>query len=182
MDRITFDRVLRDQRHRVYSHAMQCLRDPDDAADVTQEAFLRLWRQGPEVDDERLAAWLVRVVHNLCIDHARRRQTVRKRLGRPDPTALGELRAGDGTADPGDPLDDRRESLRAALETLPAETRSIMLLHYYQGLKLREIAELLGKNVNSLKVRIHRARKALREVLDEAAADTAPTARRESAP
>jgi DNA-directed RNA polymerase specialized sigma24 family protein len=56
-----------------------------------------------------------------------------------------------------------------------------MLMHYYQGMKLREIAELLGKNVNSLKVRIHRARKALREVLDETAADPLTAAGREDA-
>jgi RNA polymerase sigma-70 factor (ECF subfamily) len=177
MDRTTFDRVLRDQRNRIFSHAMQCLRDPDDAADVTQEAFLRLWRQGPDVDDERLAAWLTRVVHNLCIDHARRSKTVRNRLGRPDPTALDELSTRPVEIDP---AGERRETLLAALATLPAETRSIMLMHYYQGLKLREIADLLGKNVNSLKVRIHRARKALREVLDEAAADPVSAARRES--
>jgi RNA polymerase sigma-70 factor (ECF subfamily) len=177
MDRTTFDRVLRDQRHRVYGHAMQCLRDPDDAADVTQEAFLRLWRRGPDVDDERLGAWLTRVTHNLCIDHSRRAKTVRNRLGRPDPTALDELAT---RPEPIHPAREQRQAMLAALATLPAETRSIMLMHYYQGLKLREIAELLGKNVNSLKVRIHRARKALREVLDEAAADPVAAARRES--
>jgi RNA polymerase sigma-70 factor (ECF subfamily) len=177
MERSTFDRVLRDQRHRVYAHALGCLRDPDDAADVTQEAFLRLWRRGPDLDDERLAAWLTRVTHNLCIDHARRAQTVRKRLGRPDPAALDELSTSGRQEDP---AGDERQAMLAALATLPEETRSIMLMHYYQGLKLREIADQLGKNVNSLKVRIHRARKALREVLDEPAADPVATARRES--
>ena len=177
MDRTTFNRVLADQRHRVYSHAIQCLRDPDDAADVTQEAFLRLWRQGPDVDDERLGAWLTRVVHNLCIDHSRRARTVRNRLGHADPTALDELSTRPEQID----LDgDRRQDMLDALATLPAETRSIMLMHYYQGLKLQEIADLLGKNVNSLKVRIHRARKALREVLEETAVDPVSAARRES--
>ena len=176
MNRTTFNRVLADQRHRIYGHALQCLRNPEDAADITQEAFLRLWRRGPDVDDERLAAWLTRVVHNLCIDHTRRAQTVRNRLGRLDPTALEELTAGTGD---GHTYDDERQEMLAALQTLPAETRSIMFMHYYQGLKLREIADLLDKNVNSLKVRIHRARKVLREVLDATAADATP-ARRES--
>ena len=67
----------------------------------------------------------------------------------------------------------------AALGTLPAETRSIMLMHYYEGLKLREIADLLDKNVSSLKVRIHRARKSLRAVLGETGQAPAAT-RRES--
>ena len=177
MNRTTFNRVLADQRNRIYGHALQCLRDPDDAADVTQETFLRLWRRGPDVDDERLAAWLTRVVHNLCIDHTRRAQTVRNRLGRPDPTALDELTA---SPDARHTDNDERQEMLAALQTLPAETRSIMLMHYYQGLKLREIADLLGKNVSSLKVRIHRARKSLREVLDETASGNPTPARRES--
>ena len=177
MNRTTFNRVLTDQRHRIYGHALQCLRNPDDAADITQETFLRLWRRGPDVDDERLAAWLTRVVHNLCIDHTRRAQTVRNRLGRPDPTALDELTA---RADTAAADDDESQAMLAALQTLPAETRSIMLMHYYQGLKLREIADLLDKNVSSLKVRIHRARKALREVLDETTSRHQIPARRES--
>ena len=183
MQRETFERVLRDHQDRVYSHALYCLRDADDAADVTQETFLRLWRRSPSLDDGRVGAWLMRVTHNLCIDHSRRAAVVRRQLGRPDTDAL------DAVPHPGarpDAIADRRDDVRAALDLLPAETRSVMLMHYWQGLKLQEIAELLGRNVNSLKVCIHRARKALRPVLDDgddgARGDhDAPAAREENA-
>ncbi|MBD3222407.1 hypothetical protein GF314_14325, partial [bacterium] len=66
--------------------------------------------------------------------------------------------------------------LREAMAALTPETRSILLMHYEQGLKLREIAELIDANVSSLKVRIHRARKALRAVLE--ASDEPPLAAR----
>jgi RNA polymerase sigma-70 factor (ECF subfamily) len=183
MQRETFERVLRDHKDRVYSHALYCLRDADDAADVTQETFLRLWRRSPSLDDGRVGAWLLRVTHNLCIDHSRRAAVVRQRLGRPDTDAL------DAVPHPGvrpDAIADRRDDVLAALDILPAETRSVMLMHYCQGLKLQEIADLLGRNVNSLKVCIHRARKALRPVLDagdggDHATTRSPSAREENA-
>ncbi len=64
------------------------------------------------------------------------------------------------------------------MAALPAETRSVMMMHYYQGMKLREIADCLGKTVAALKVQIHRARKTLRPLL-EAEGCGAPTARSE---
>jgi len=169
MKREFFQAMLREHRDRVFSHALRSLRDRDDAEDVTQEAFLRYWRTDPDVPDDRVGAWLTRVVHNLCIDHARRRKTVRVYFGQHDPTALDHLAAvpADDTAD-----DTLGQELLDAMEALSPETRSVMIMHYEQGLKLREIADLLGANVNSLKVRIHRARKTLREVLDRPARPT----------
>jgi RNA polymerase sigma-70 factor (ECF subfamily) len=167
MERTQFERVLRDHKDRIYGHALRCLRDPDDAADVTQEAFLRLWRRGPELDDERLAAWLTRVVHNLCIDRSRRARTVDRYLGRPDPDALGDLAAAGASPDAVGP---DHPDLEAAIASLPAPSRSLILLHYWQGLKLKEIAASLGENEGTLKVRLHRARKALRRALDQTTA------------
>ncbi|MBD3220309.1 sigma-70 family RNA polymerase sigma factor [bacterium] len=178
MTRERFDMILRANRDRVYGHALRSLRDADDAEDVTQEAFLRLWRTDPDVPDARIGAWLLRVVHNLCIDHARRRRTVRTYLGQPDPTALADLAAEPHPAAPGAGEATGRigGELREAMAALTPETRSILLMHYEQGLKLREIAELIDANVSSLKVRIHRARKALRAVLE--ASDEPPLAAR----
>ena len=166
-----FNRVLKDHRDRIYGHALHCLRNPEDAADVTQEAFLRLWHRGPDLDESRLAAWLTRVAHNLVIDHARRARTVHTYLGAPDTEAV------QGLAAPPTPDHDGQRALLDALQTLPPETRSMMMMHYFQGLKVREIADHLGLNINSVKVRIHRARKALRMVLDDAHGD-ASTAKR----
>jgi len=161
MKRTFFQQVLREHRDRVFSHALYSLRDRDDAEDVTQEVFLRYWRTDPDVPDDRIGAWLTRVVHNLCIDHTRRRKTIRAYFGRPDPDAMERLVA----SAPDHQSDSLSSEVMAAMEALSPETRSIVLMHYEQGLKLREIADLLDANVNSLKVRIHRARKTLREVL-----------------
>jgi RNA polymerase sigma-70 factor (ECF subfamily) len=163
-----FQQVLREHRDRIYSHALYSLRDADDAADVAQEVFVRLWQQWDGIDPDRVGAWLNRVVHNLCIDQARRRRAQRVHFGTPDPEAAGRLVAPrDGRHDPERSLqlDQRQAALLAAMETLAPETRSVMVMHYFQGLKLHEIAEQLGKTVSALKVQLHRARRSLRLVL-----------------
>jgi len=176
-----FQELLREHRDRIYSHALYSLRDPDDAADVAQEVFVRLWQQLDDIDPARAAGWLNRVVHNLCIDQARRRRAQRVHFGTPDPEAADRLTAPrDGAHDPERRLvlDRRQAALLEAMETLTPETRSVMVMHYFQGLKLQEIAEQLDKTVSALKVQLHRARKSLRLVL--AAPDTPAGARQET--
>lgn len=186
MDKKIFNQLLAAHRNRVYSYALYCLRNAQDAEDVTQEAFLRLWRSGPEIEGPRLKSWLTRVVHNLCIDETRRRKSLHANLGRPDSLALEGLVA--PVTERNDPeqalrLEQKQRMLLDAMATLPPETRSVMLLHYFQGMKLAEIAETLGKKLSSVKVQIHRARKSLRLVLDdliEAPQAPPPEAKRET--
>lgn len=159
--------MLESNRDRIYSHALYCLRDPEDAQDVTQDTFVKLWHQFGCIDPGKAAGWLMRVAHNLCIDLIRRRQSQRKNFGWPDPEALDQLPASGTGYDPAEKLglDQRQQALLDAMETLPADTRSVMIMHYFQEMKLQEIAVVLDKTVSALKVQIHRARKSLRLVL-----------------
>ncbi len=181
MDKRAFVEILQAHRDRVFSYSLYVLRDGDEAEDVTQDAFLRLWRKGERVDPQRVEAWLIRVAHNLCIDRARRRQTARRILATPAARAAAEEAADSaGRAPDGDVQREQdRARLLDAMETLQDETRSALILHYFQGLKIEEVARVLGKNANTVKVQIHRARRALRRVL-EPAGDNNPVARRET--
>ena len=164
MDKQTLQQHLLEHRDRLYSAALYVLRNEQDAEDVIQEAFLRLWRFPGRIEPDKVPAWLRRVVHNLCIDQTRRRKSLARHLGRPDESALESLRA-----EPEIPLrepDPQQQELLEALATLTPETRSILVMHYFQGLKLTEIAQMLEMNPSSVKVRVHRARRALRLVLE----------------
>ena len=169
MDKNTYMKLLETHRDRIYSYCLYCLRHQDDAEDLTQEVFLRLWKQGPDFQLEKAEAWLIRVAHNLVIDHSRRRKSQATHLGRPDPHALDQLVEPDGPANSPErhlqQANDRQEILNA-MATLQEETRSVMLMHYFQGLGLKEIAQVLGKKTSTVKVQVHRARKALRLVLE----------------
>ena len=167
MDHAQFTELLESNRDKVYSHALYCLRDPDDALDVTQDAFVKLWSSGARVAPGKEPGWLMRVVHNLCIDLVRRRQSQKRNFGHPDPEAVDRLKAAGPAADPERSLvlDQRQQALLEAMETLTPETRSLMIMHYFQDMKLQEIAGVLDKTVSALKVQLHRARKSLRLVL-----------------
>lgn len=167
MDHELFTALLEGNRDRVYGHALYCLRDPEDAQDVAQETFVKLWGKFEDIDPAKVPAWLMRVAHNLCIDLIRRRQSQRKNFGYPDPDALERLPSQGPGHDPQDRLnlDQQQRTLLDAMETLTPETRSVMVMHYFEEMKLHEIAAVLDKTVSALKVQIHRARKALRLVL-----------------
>ena len=166
--------LLESHRDRVYSYALYCLRDPEDAEDLTQEVFLRLWHSGGNGPPDQAEAWLIRVAHNLVIDHVRRRKTRIRHLGPPDGRDLEQVPASlDSWDHPDRHLErqDQRQEILNAMSTLQDETRSIMVMHYFQGLKLQDIAAQLGKKTSTVKVQLHRARRALRLVLDT---DTCP--------
>ncbi len=167
MNHALFTQLLESNRDRVYNQALYCLRDPEDAQDVTQEAFVKLWRNYENIAPDKAAGWLMRVNHNLCIDLIRRRLSQRKNFGFPDPDAverLPDVESGNRIEEALQ-LDQQQRTLLDAMDTLPAETRSVMMMHYFQEMKLQEIAEVVGKTVSALKVQIHRARKSLRLVL-----------------
>ncbi len=168
----TFTELLASHKNRIYSHALYSLRDSHDAEDVTQEAFLKLWDHYEELDPNRIGAWLTRVTHNLCIDFSRRRQVQRRNLGQADPEAVDTLVAapgGFGDLEHSLRLDRRQQALLEAMGTLTPETRSVMIMHYFQDMNLHEIGLAVDKSVSALKVQIHRARKSLRLVLTTAA-------------
>ena len=170
MDHPQFTQLLKSNRDRVYSHALYCLRDPEDAQDVTQEAFVKLWHNLENIEPGKAESWLKKVAHNLCIDVIRKRQSQRNNFGFADPEALDRLPAHAFGCAPEDALilDRRQRALLEAMDTLTPETRSVMVMHYFQEMKLQEIAEALDKTVSALKVQIHRARKSLRLVLTAA--------------
>lgn len=168
MEKETYIKLLKEHRDCIYSLAIYSLRDPDDASDITQETFLRLWRYDGDLTSTQAKAWLMRVCHNLCIDHFRRRKTVRTYFGVPDSDAVENLR-NSGTADCDPEIRQQQQQqqqvLLNSMAILPAETRSIMMLHYFQDLKIQEIAGLLGLKPSTIKVRLHRARQSLKRHL-----------------
>ncbi len=180
MKRQIYTELLASHKDRIYRHALYSLRDADDAEDITQEALLKLWDCFEEIAPDKIGAWLTRVTHNLCIDQARRRRAQRNNFGQPDAAAVDKLVARPGPF--GDPernlqLDRRQKALLEALATLTPETRSVMIMHYFQDLKLHEIGQILDKSVSALKVQIHRARKSLRLVLTTATEVPSPAKR-----
>ncbi len=139
--------VGRAEIDRLYRLAGLLLGNAADAEDATQEALLRAWRSAGSLRDmARVEAWLDRILVNVCRDRLRRRKAVRF-------IALTDG-AGGRSADPFQVVLDRDEVLRA-MNDLDADQRIVVVLHYWAGLTLNDIATRMGWPAGTVKSRLH---------------------------
>ncbi|KKU81777.1 MAG: RNA polymerase, sigma-24 subunit, ECF subfamily [Parcubacteria group bacterium GW2011_GWA1_47_8] len=136
----------------MFRHCVFRLSDREKAKDVTQEAFIRLWKyvaEGNEVVNAR--AMLYKIVNNLIIDEYRKKEHV----------SLDRMR--EEGFDPGYDVRGEMESrdeyhhVLAKMEKLPERYREVLVMRHVDGLSVKEIARLMGETENAISVRIHRA-------------------------
>jgi RNA polymerase sigma-70 factor (ECF subfamily) len=155
--------VLRHQRY-VFNLAYRVLGDYTEAEDMTQEAFVRVWRGLSGFRGQaRFTTWLYRIVHNLCLN---RLPGLRRELLQTEP--LEEVLADPGPS-PADLFAVREQMafLHAQLDRLPEKYRLVLTLRYLQHLSYDEIAAALEMPMGTVKTHIHRARRLLRERLSQ---------------
>ena len=156
-----FEELVRLTDRRVYGLALRVVRDRHEAEDVAQEAYLRMFRGLEGFREEAsFETWMHRIVVNTAINHLRRRG----RFGELSTEDLPEVPVGDEADSRAD-----RDRLERALERLPEAQRVPVVLKDVYGLSCREIGEELGIEEGAVKVRLHRARKRLHEMLTEGA-------------
>jgi RNA polymerase sigma-70 factor, ECF subfamily len=158
--RALYQQAIDQHRHRVFSFAHYSLRVREDAEDVTQEVFIKLWRHWEKIDHGKLGAWLMRVAHNSVIDHVRKQRPQQTNL---DQYADVEDQV-DETSDAGN-LDQARfkNQLQLAIKSLDDPFRSIVIMRDIQGMSYEEIQGSLDLSASQVKVYLHRARRKLRE-------------------
>jgi len=160
-DTAAFGALVRSHQRAVYSLALRMLSDPQQAEDLAQEVFLRLYRNLSSVGSvAHLSFWLRKVTLNGAIDRLRR-----ERRYQAVPLEQAEDISGD-TADT-DPLLERR--LRSLLRQLAPAPRAVLLLRYQEDLDPTEIARTLGMSINTVKSHLKRSLALLRERIGEIA-------------
>jgi RNA polymerase sigma-70 factor (ECF subfamily) len=165
-DRSAFDELVRRTYVDLFSLAVRLTGNEEDARDVVQDAYLRAWRSiGAFRGDAALSTWLYRITANCASTHLARR-----RRHRTEPFTFGL-----------DPVDVRHEAqpeamaessldlelLAQAVDELPPKLRAVVVLKDVYGLPHEAIAEELGISLSAAKVRLHRARRRLRESMFE---------------
>lgn len=155
-------RVLVARYRQQYSrYAVLQVGDPDAAADAMQEAFIRAWDSLESCrDPDRFGPWFFRILTNQCHTARTRRRPTQ------DVTAI-ELPARERT-DEALERSELADQLEAALQKLTDDQREAFILKHVDGRSYEEMAELLGLGVDALKMRVYRAREALREMMGEA--------------
>lgn len=161
-----FEEVVSQQQRKVYSFARYYLGSPEEAEDVTQEVFLKLWRHWLKIDLASVRPWLLRVTRNACFDRLRqRRSSSRVFLPDSDPERVESSPAPESGPEARAQRADFRRHVARALEKLGEPYRSVLILREIQGLRYRDISEVLEMPLNTVRVNIHRGRRQLREEL-----------------
>ena len=169
-DSRAFEALVRRHERRIFGLLIRMLGDPEEAADATQDTFLNLHRHGHRFRSEsRFSTFLYRVAVNAALN---RRRSLGRRRAHMDRLAI---RQAVGEAMPQQPRDPEAAAaggelqvrLQCEIDQLAASLRAPLVLYDIQGLPYGEIAEILGVAEGTVKSRIHRARKALRERLGD---------------
>lgn len=165
-DGTAFDRLVELCSARVYAFAFRMVGNSEDAQDIAQEAFVRVYQAIPRFrHDAAFSTWLYRIVANTCHDELTRRKK------RPVPATALEAEGDTPREAPatGDGPEDhylrreRQQALEQALAQLPEAFRLVVVLHDVQGLPYQEIADALRIEIGTVKSRLNRGRNLLRE-------------------
>lgn len=172
-DEDAFAELFKRNAAHAYRIAARFVGPNDDAQDLVQEAFLRVYlarqRWKPTA---RFSTWFYRILVNLCLKDLRKRKTAELvSLDSPLPTEQGEVaRELPASADAGEtnhPLLRKElvEAVRAAVQSLPPDQRMAVILHRFEGLSYKEIAEAMDRSLSSVESLLHRAKQSLRKNL-----------------
>lgn len=162
-DRLAFEKLYRSHCDHIYGLCWRlCGGDSALAEDMVQEAFVRAWNKLDLFKgDSRFSTWLHRLAVNVVLSDRRIRV---KRLRREQvfDENIERLQVGDRDVTAG-----LRQDLEAAIAGLPERARTVLILYDIEGYRHDEIAEMTGMAVGSSKAQLHRARKLVREVLED---------------
>ena len=168
-----YEELVRGHTGRLLTVARRILRSEEDAHDAVQEAFLNAFRALPRFDGRaRLSTWLHRIAINACLMRLRTR---RRKPEEPIEPLLPTFYGDGHRRDPGPTWEEdavaalqtseRRVAVRACIDQLPESYRSVLLLRDIEELDTAEAALALGIKPEAVKMRLHRARQALRTLL-----------------
>jgi RNA polymerase sigma-70 factor (ECF subfamily) len=146
----------------LFNFAYRYLGDQDEAADIVQETFVRLYRNLTKLDlQQPLKPWLYRTARNLCLNR------IPQRLRHQSMEGDTILQMPDGAAGPDDQIDlhDLQASVQEAVRRLPPMYRDVVTLYYFAELSVQEVAAILGLPEATVKTRLFRARERLKRWL-----------------
>ena len=169
-DTDAFEALVTAYQKQIYNLTLRYVSSPEDAADLTQEAFLRAFRSLSSFrGDSRFSVWMYRLTTNICIDflRSRGRGSASSLTVENEDEEIEELDVPDERFEPQKELERRelRRAVREGLQTLSEDAREIVILRELEGLSYAEIGERLDLEAGTVKSRLFRARKALCDYL-----------------
>ncbi len=155
MDRTQYNQCVEQYADRLFRFAFSSLRNREQAEDVVQESFTRVWEKRKSVEFEKAKSYLFTIAHHATIDEVRHRQRF---------ASVEEPLSADAKTTPSQ-YPDVNEVLHKALATLPEQQRNALLLRDYEGYSYQEIGNITGMSEAQVKVNIFRARTTLKRII-----------------
>ncbi|MCP4313241.1 MAG: sigma-70 family RNA polymerase sigma factor [Bacteroidetes bacterium] len=149
---------------RIYRMAYRLMGNREEAEDIVQEVYLKLWGLRSKLDTyNSIEALSIRITRNLCLDNLRRRKTSQEAV------KLERYKGEVYSESPAESLErkEEKEIVLSLIAALPEPQRSLVHLRHIEGKEYDEIADMVNMNVNAIRVSISRARKQMREILEK---------------
>lgn len=163
-----FDELMKRYKHKIYAYLLRSVRNYEDAEELTLEVFVKVYRALSKWRPEaRFSTWLYKIAKNLSIDHHRAKSRRFTYSLDDEELSFNEPAAVDLRSNPEWQLEenDRNRIIREAVDALSPKQKETFMLYRYEGLQIREIAEVLGMAEGTVKIHLHRAMKKLRNAL-----------------
>jgi RNA polymerase sigma factor (sigma-70 family) len=150
----------------VYTLALKLLKRPEDAEEMAQDTFIKAFQKLDSYEGKsKFSTWLYSITYNGCISELRKRRIEFKSLDDTRISDQDELKMHDYYREV--KKEDQEKYLNLALEKLPEDDQVLVTLYYYENQSMDEISTITGLTVSNIKVKIHRARKKMYEILHE---------------
>ena len=169
-DSAAFGELVRRYMRRAYYAALGLVGSHDDALDLSQEAFVRAYEARHRIDPELpFFTWLYQILRRLCFNFVRDRGLRRRKLEGAAEWLAQEASQRIDEPDPqrGAELSELRQRLRRGIEALPDREREVLVLKEFEGLRYREIAELVGIPIGTVMSRLYTARRNLARAMED---------------
>lgn len=163
-----FDELMKRYKHKIYAYVLRSVKNNEDAQELTSEVFFKVYRAlGKWRPEACFSTWLYKIAHNQSIDHHRAKSRRMTYSLDDEELSIDEPAASDLASNPQWQLEeqDRHRIIRAAIDQLSPKQREVFVLNRYEGLQIKEIAEVLGMAEGTVKIHLHRAMKKLRSLL-----------------
>ena len=145
----------------IYNYCLKILKNPDNAKDITQDTFIKVYTHRKEIDPEKnIKTWIFTIATNTAYDFLR----AKKRKNETSLDEQGETIAGVKTYYRDEGL---ISDVEKALDQINTGQKNALLLYYQQGFQYQEIAEIMGVPINTVKTYISRGKEQLKEILQE---------------
>jgi len=150
----------------VYTLALKLLKNPEDAEEMAQDTFVKAFQKLDSYEGKsKFSTWLYSITYNACISELRKRRIEFKSIDDTRITEQDEMKMHDYYREVR--KEDQEKYLNLALGKLPEDDQVLVTLYYYENQSMDEISMITGLTVSNIKVKIHRARKKMYELLHE---------------